>query len=208
MLRDCTSISHRKNFMNVEQKQPGKLFVISGPSGSGKGTLTRGLLKNTNENVVLSISATTRKPGPGEVDGKDYFFISRDEFISKVDKGELLEYAVVFDNYYGTPAEPVKELLAEGKTVILEIDVQGGLQVFENMPEAKGILILPPSDEELEKRLQNRGRDSESVIQKRLEKARWEIDSARNSDRYENEIVNDDLARAIDKIVSIVTEKN
>ena len=194
--------------MTKEEKQQGRLFVISGPSGSGKGTLTRALLKKTDDNVVLSISATTRPQGPGETHGKDYFFISRDEFETKIKNSELLEYAVVFDNYYGTPAGPVKALLDEGKTVILEIDVQGGLQVFENMPDAQGILILPPSDTELEKRLRTRGRDSDEVILKRLEKARWEIESARKSGRYKKEIINDNLEKAISEIVGLVIDSN
>lgn len=190
--------------MTTDNSQTGKLIVISGPSGSGKGTLTRALIARSD--AVLSISATTRAPGPKEKNGIDYYFISKQEFEQKISAGDLLEYAVVFDNYYGTALPPVNELLAQGKTVVLEIDVQGALQVFENMPSACGILILPPSDQELERRLVSRGRDEPGVIEKRLEKARWEIETARNSGRYSHEIVNDQLETAIEELVKIVTD--
>ncbi len=189
--------------MTEESNHSGKLFVISGPSGSGKGTLTRALIERSN--AVLSVSSTTRGAGPNEVDGTDYFFVTKEEFESKIAAGDLLEYAVVFDNYYGTPAGPVKKLLAEGKTVVLEIDVQGGLQVFENMPSACGVLIVPPSEKELHRRLVSRGRDEAKVIEKRLEKARWEIETAHSSGKYLFEIVNDDLETAINELVNIVT---
>ncbi|MBN2843179.1 MAG: guanylate kinase, partial [Sedimentisphaerales bacterium] len=178
----------------------GKLLVISGPSGSGKGTLTRALIERTG--AILSISATTRQPGPGEINGKDYFFLTKAEFEAKIAAGELLEYAVVFDNYYGTPAGPVNDMLKAGKTVVLEIDVQGALQVFENTQAARGVLILPPSDQELRRRLISRGRDESRVIEKRLEKARWEIETARTSGKYAIEIVNDDLETAISELLA------
>ena len=192
--------------MSEAKVNNGKLFVISGPSGSGKGTLTRALLERCAD-VEVSISATTRKPGENEVNGKDYIFVDKDKFEDMIEAGELLEFAVVFDNYYGTPAGPVKEKLQQGKTVILEIDVQGALQVFENLREAQGIFILPPSEQELERRLIARGRENIEIIRKRLEKFKWEVDTARCSKKYKNEIVNDDLEKATNQLVQIVSGK-
>jgi guanylate kinase len=174
---------------------PGRLFVVSGPSGSGKSTLCRAAVARTQ--ARLSISATTRPRGKDEVEGKDYYFLSEKEFTAKVKAGDFLEHARVFDHYYGTPAGPVKQMLAAGETVVLEIDVQGAAQVFKNMPEAIGILILPPDMEELCGRLCRRGRDDESTINKRLSKAQWEIEQARAHGQYRHTIVNDDLNEAI-----------
>ncbi len=179
----------------------GKLFVVSGPSGSGKSTLCREAIKRTN--VKVSVSATTRGQGKNEVDGRDYYFLSRAEFEAKIAADEFLEYAEVFGNYYGTPAEPVKEMLGQGQTVILEIDVQGATQVFEKFGAAMGILVLAPSAEEIKKRLAGRGRDDEETIQKRLAKALWEIEQAKNNKHYRYTIVNDDVERAIDEMVTI-----
>ncbi|MBI9017638.1 MAG: guanylate kinase [Phycisphaerae bacterium] len=185
---------------------PGKLFVISGPSGSGKSTLTTMAVKQTG--ACLSISATTRGQSDSEIDGKDYFFITREQFESKISSTGFLEYAEVFGNYYGTPAAPVKKMLAEGKTVVLEIDVQGAMQVFENFPQAHGILILPPDDQELRRRLEARGRDKQEIIEQRLQKAKWEIDKAQQSNLYKNIIVNDKLEDALAEIVSILSYTN
>jgi len=180
-----------------------KLFVISGPSGSGKSTLVRRSVPRTK--VKVSISATTRKAGAGETDGKDYYFISKEEFLRKAERGEFLEYAQVFDNYYGTPAEPVKELLRQGHTVVLEIDVQGAKQVFENFPSAEGILVLPPSTEELRRRLCDRRRDDAGTIEKRLAKAEWEISRARACDNFKYTIVNSNLEESIEEMVKLLS---
>lgn len=180
----------------------GRLIVISGPSGSGKSTLTREAVARTG--ARLSISATTRSPGPGEQDGRDYYFLTREAFEAKIAAGEFLEYAEVFGNYYGTPSDTVREALIRGETIILEIDVQGGLQVFERMPEAVGVLILPPGEAVLRERLLTRAREDASVIEKRLAKARWEIEQAQQSGRYRHTIVNDQLAAAIERLVEIV----
>jgi len=187
----------------VDESQKGKLFVVSGPSGSGKSTLVRRAVNKTQ--VQLSISATTRPRGEKETDGKDYYFIDKEEFEKKIKAGEFLEYAMVFDHYYGTPAGPVNQMLEKGKTVVLEIDIQGALQVFKSVPEAEGVLILPPNDKELRRRLESRGRDDAETINKRLAKAQWEIEQAVASGNYNYVVVNDDLDESTKQISQILT---
>ena len=180
----------------------GRLFVISGPSGCGKSTLCRKVLPRTN--AGLSVSATTRDRSKSETDGVDYYFLSKKEFKDKIDADEFLEYAQVFENYYGTPAKPVMEKLKDGQTIILEIDVQGAIQVFNRYPEAIGILVLPPSKEILQQRLSQRGRDDKDTIKKRLDKAEWEIEQAQNNKNFKHTVVNDNLDEAIEKMVRII----
>jgi len=183
----------------------GTLFVVSGPSGAGKSTLCRRGVVNTG--VSLSISAKTRPAGGEEVNGQDYYFLSRTEFEKKIADGAFLEYARVFDHYYGTPAEPVLEELKAGRDVILEIDVQGAAQVFAKFPEAVGIFILPPGEAELRNRLRQRGRDDQATMVKRLAQAQWEIEQARQNGRYRYSVVNDDLAAAVREMTEIIESK-
>lgn len=178
----------------------GKLYVISGPSGTGKGTICAELLKEINNE--FSVSMTTRDPREGEVHGREYYFVSREEFIENIDKGNFLEHAEVFDNMYGTPKDMVIKRLEKGRNVILDIDVQGGLQVKEAMPEAVLIFILPPSLSELRKRLEGRKTETQDKIEKRLSKALNEIKLIGEYDYY---IVNDDLAEAVYQAKSIMT---
>jgi len=180
----------------------GRLFVVSGPSGSGKSTMCRAAARRTG--VHLSISATTRSRGPQEVDGRDYYFLSEKQFLAQMGAGEFLEFARVFDHYYGTPAQPVHERLARGENVILEIDVQGARQVFARSKEAVGVLVLAPSQEEMVRRIRSRKRDDEAAIEKRLAKAEEEIRQARACGRYVHTIVNDDLERAIGELTALV----
>lgn len=154
-------------------KKRGLLFIISGPAGSGKTTIINKLLAAGD--FVFSVSATTRAPRPGEVDGVDYFFVTKENFKDRIRRGEMLEYAQYVDNYYGTPRRAVEDLLNEGKDVLLDIEVQGALQVMQQMKEAISVLILPPNSKELEKRLRSRGTESESVIKARLERAHLEF---------------------------------
>jgi len=182
-------------------RERGLLIVISAPSGTGKTTLTRMLLKEF-PNIEFSISFTTRKPRPGEVNGKDYWFISREEFLKRIEEGDFLEWAEVYGNLYGTSKSQVLKALNEGKDVLLDIDTQGALQVKENFPEAVLIFILPPSLEELERRLRNRGTDPEEVIEKRLKIAREEIKRAKF---YDYIVVNDVLEVAYNKLKSIIS---
>lgn len=179
-----------------------KLFVVSGPSGSGKSTICREVVKRTD--ARLGVSATTRTKSDSETDGKDYYFLDEAQFEEKIRNGEFLEYARVFENYYGTPAEPVYRLLDAGETVILEIDVQGAEQVFEKCPDALGVFIEPPGDDELSRRLCERGRDDSETIQKRLAKATWETEKARASGKYAHTIVNDDLENAIGRMIKLI----
>ena len=188
--------------MDEQKKYSGKLFVISGPSGSGKSSLCRLAIPQTS--VRLSVSATTRYRSNGEVDGKEYHFLTREEFEKKIQAQEFLEYAEVFGNYYGTPARDVEKWLEQGQNVVLEIDVQGALQVFKNHPDAIGIFILPPNAEELEKRLRCRGREDEQIIQKRLQKAQWEIEQAHDCPQYTHKVVNDRLDEAVKQLVKIL----
>lgn len=191
--------------MEEPKNNSGTLYVISGPSGSGKSSLCRLAIPQTS--ARLSISATTRPRSDGEVDGKDYHFLSREEFEKKIKANDFLEHAQVFGNYYGTPAKDVEEMLTQGQAVILEIDIQGATQVFKNHPDAIGILILPPSAEELEKRLRRRGRDDEAAITRRLQKSQWEIEQARENEHYKHFIVNEQLEEAVKKLVKLI-EKN
>jgi len=180
----------------------GLLVIVSGPSGVGKSTIVNAMVDRLD--AVLSLSMTTRPMGPNDIDGEHYVFVNEKEFRNLVKLGQMLEYAQVYDNLYGTPAEPVEEALAAGETVILEIDVQGANQVKQRMLDAVGILIEPPSDEVLLQRLRARKREDEATIQKRFGRARDEIQLARDLGIYQYTVVNDDLDAAIDKAVAVV----
>lgn len=177
----------------------GKLFVVSGPSGAGKGTMCEELLKNYNNE--FSVSMTTRSPRPSEEEGVHYFFVTKEEFQANIEKGNFLEYATVFDNMYGTPKDAVVKKLERGRNVILDIDVQGGLQVKAAMPEAVMIFILPPNMEVLAERLRGRQTEPEEVIQRRLGEALNEIKLIGEYDYY---LVNDNLEETFHQIKSIV----
>lgn len=176
--------------------QPGKLIVLTGPSGVGKGTLVRSLLARHPE-LYLSISATTRKPRAKEIDGKDYYFVEREEFEKMLACEQLLEWAEYANNYYGTPSTQIREKITEGKTVILEIELVGARKIKKSFPDAFRIFILPPSVPELERRLRERNQDSETAIARRLDRAREEIVAANEFDR---QIVNGDLESALAEI--------
>ncbi len=186
----------------AEQEQ-GLLVVISGPSGVGKTTIVHEVQDAFH--AVFSISATTRPKSSSEIDGKDYFFITPEEFDLKTQNNEFLEYAEVFGCHrYGTLKKAVSEVLDSGKIMLLDIDVQGGIQIQNNMPESVRIFILPPSEEELLRRLETRGRDDKDSIQLRFREAKREIKLAQESDAYEYFIVNDDLQLAIAETVAII----
>lgn len=182
----------------------GKLFVISGPSGAGKSTVVFKAMEG-REDYCFSTSVTTRKPRPGEVDGREYFFIDRDRFSEMVLRNELLEHAEYVSNSYGTPRAYVEEQLDAGFDVILDIEIQGARQVHEKMPEAVMIFIAPPTLEELERRLVNRGTDTAEAIRGRLARARQEYAEA---DFYSYIIVNDDADAAAAELASIITAEH
>ncbi|MBO5082721.1 MAG: guanylate kinase [Lachnospiraceae bacterium] len=171
----------------------GILVVLSGFSGSGKGTLVKRLLEEY-DNYALSISMTTRMPRPGEEHGKSYFFVTKEEFQSTIERNGLLEYAQYCDNFYGTPKAYVEEQLANGKDVILEIEVQGALQIKEKFPETLLLFVTPPSAQVLKDRLAGRGTETEEVINKRMRRAAEESESM---SLYDNIIVNDDLEECV-----------
>ena len=171
----------------MHEGKRGVLFVFSGPSGVGKGTLKAKLFEEFADQSAYSVSATTREPREGEVDGKDYFFISRQEFERRVKNNEFLEHAEFAGNCYGTPRAYVEKLLDSGMNVVLEIDVQGALQVMKSMPECVSVFILPPSFEELEHRLRGRGTETEEKVRERLETAKRELPYA---PQYDYQIVN------------------
>ncbi|MBS4912701.1 MAG: guanylate kinase [Veillonella sp.] len=178
----------------------GILIVLSGPSGAGKGTICSALRKEM-PNLVYSVSMTTRAPRVGEEEGVSYFFRDKEEFQRLIEEDAFLEYAKVYDNYYGTPKQHVMNLLSEGKSVILEIDIQGAMQVKERFSEAVFIYIVPPSLDILSTRLRDRGTDATDVINKRLSKASSELALAH---RYDYIVVNDVLPDAVEKVASIL----
>ncbi len=178
----------------------GLLIVFSGPSGVGKDTVLKELLKK-NDNLKLSISATTRKKRTGEIDGQDYYFLKEHEFLILASNDKMLEYAKYCSNYYGTPREPIERWLNEGFDVILEIEVQGGLQVLEKRPDSVGIFILPPSFQELEQRLRTRGTDLDEVILNRLKRAKLEI---AETCRYDYAVINEKVDVCAENVNMII----
>ena len=182
-------------------KKRGLLFIISGPAGSGKGTIVKRVRELAE--FDFSVSATTRAPRPGEIDGVHYFFTDKEEFRRKIAAGEMLEHAEYVGNYYGTPKKPVDDALSAGKNIILDIDVQGALQVKPKMPEAVMIFVLPPDFETLMRRIRGRGTESEEIIAKRMEKARFELQCF---DRYDYAVVNRDngVEEAAGDVLSIL----
>jgi guanylate kinase len=182
---------------------PARLFVVSGPSGAGKSTVARRLVQYPGVKARLSISATTRAPRPGERDGVDYYFMTRPAFEAARDRGEFLEWAEVHGNLYGTPAAPLRALMAEGTSPILVIDVQGGLQVRDRVPGAVLVFVNTPGLEELEARLRARGTDGEATIRTRLANARAEVEQGRL--HYPIQIVNDDLDQAVAALADVVS---
>ncbi len=172
----------------------GKIIVFSAPSGAGKTTILDHL-RVTVPNLVYSISATTRKPRAGEIDGRHYFFLSVEEFKGRIEAGDFAEWAVVHNNYYGTPRSFIDQVIQSGRHIVMDIDVFGKKQFDKVYPDAIGVLILPPGMEELEKRLRNRSSDDEETIRTRLKNAVTEIEFARSQGKYEYTIINDDLER-------------
>jgi guanylate kinase len=186
--------------------QRGLLLVVSGPSGTGKTTIARAV--ESRLDGTFSVSATTRPQSQIETGGRDYDFLSEPQFQEKVRSGALLEYAQVFGkHWYGTPRQPVETQMAEGRLVILDIDVQGALQVRESMPEALMVFVVPPNDDELLRRLRDRGREGEAAIQRRFAEARKEIDIARTSGAFDATVVNDDLEQAITETCRLVEQR-
>ncbi len=177
------------------------LIVLSGPSGVGKGTVRKEIFSREDNTFHYSVSMTTRKKRPGEVDGKDYFFVSKEEFEKEIENGGMLEYAKYVDNYYGTPLKYVNEMLDQGKDVFLEIEVKGAMQVREKVPDGLFIFLTPPDLMELRQRIINRGTDDLATIDKRMEKAVGEIEMMQN---YDYAVVNDEVPKAAEKIQTII----
>lgn len=191
----------RREVTTMKLNERGLLIVISGPSGVGKGTVRKALFALDKHNLEYSVSMTTRPPREGEKHGVDYYFVSREEFEQRIKEGKFLEYAEFVGNYYGTPLDYVEESLSNGKEVVLEIEVQGALQVREKMPDAVFIFIAPPSRQALRERLTKRATEPEEVINQRMEKAEREIHMAY---KYDYIVVNDTVENAADRILAII----
>ena len=191
--------------MGASEKHPGVLVVLVGPSGVGKSTISRKLAEKMN--VWYTVSATTRPKKPGDENGKVYEHVDRKEFFRRLDSDQFLEYAHVYGDYYATPKHPAIDHLATGKDVLLEIDVQGALQVRHHYPDALLIFILPPDEPTLLQRLRDRGRDSAEDIHKRFTAAKREIHMAKGSRAFDTMVVNDDLNEAVEDIAKIIRHK-
>ena len=193
-------MTHNKS-MNETKDRYGKVVIVSGPSGVGKSTICKEVAKRLN-NVYLSVSVTTRPRSQAEVDGRDYWFISENEFQRRIDKGELLEYAEVFGHLYGTPKDKVEEALQDARTVILEIDVQGAKKVKRIYRDAVMIFVFPPSQRELAERMKLRGRENGQSAEERLEGASGEMAAAWQY--YKHMVINEDLQQAVNEMVEII----
>lgn len=187
--------------MNKQANARGKLIIISGFSGTGKGTMIKMLMDRHPGRFAFSVSATTRSPRPGEVEGREYFFVTKERFEEMIERGELLEHASFSGNYYGTPAAPIDEMLASGRSIILDIEVNGMQQVTARRPDTLTAFIIPPSSEELIRRLTGRGTESREQILRRLTRATQEAAFAGD---YSCIIINDDLSRAVDALESYI----
>jgi guanylate kinase len=182
----------------------GLLIILSGPSGVGKGTIRQAVMKDPQLNLWYSVSLTTRPQRPGEVNGREYWFVNEKEFQRNLEEGNLLEHAAFVEHHYGTPKDKEEEMRAKGYNVFLEIDVKGAKQVMEKCPDAVSIFLLPPSFKELEARIRGRSTENETVIEERLAKAKTEIALAKN---YKYQVVNDSVARASDEIKGIIARE-
>lgn len=185
----------------MKLNQQGLLIVLSGPSGVGKATVRKALFEMDDHNFTYSISMTTRKPREGEVDGIDYYFVSEEEFESRIKQGRFLEFARFVGNYYGTPMDEVEKMIADGDEVVLEIEVEGAMQVKAKMPDAVLIFIAPPTFNALKTRLLRRGTEPEEIIMERLSKAHRELTLAAG---YDYIVINDDVENAADRIKAII----
>ncbi len=191
--------------MNKQKTRKGKIVIISGPSGVGKSTICKEVVKRL-DNVCLSISVTTRPMAEAEVDGQDYWFLSQQQFRKRINEGSLLEYAEVFGHLYGTPKDKVEVALGAGKTIILEIDVQGAREVKSVCPDAVMVFIFPPTEKELAQRIKNRGREGMEAVEERLEGADTEFAAAWQY--YEHMVVNDDLEHAVKEVIQIIKQNS
>jgi len=185
-------------------KNKSKLLIITGPSGVGKGTIIKEIQKK-NKTFWLSISATTRSAREGEIDGEHYFFLSKNKFEEMIEDKLFIEWAKFADNYYGTPLETINKKINEGLNVILEIEVEGAAQIKAKFPKAISIFIMPPSNEELERRIRNRGTDNEKSISKRLKRSEFEISSSKEFDYV---LVNNSLDETVKRIFMILSDHN
>lgn len=180
----------------------GHLYIISGPSGAGKGTLVKELTSRVPD-IWVSVSVATREPRPGEIEGVHYFFVSHDRFDELIAHDGLLEWAEVHGNRYGTPRASVEEMIGQGRQVVLEIDPQGAFQVKQRWPESILVFIMPPSFDELERRLEGRGSETKEQVERRLQTARRELELV---GEYDHVVINDDVARATDELVGIINK--
>lgn len=184
-------------------KKRGLLLVVSGPSGAGKGTVCKKVIEDNN-NIIISVSATTRKPRVGEVEGVSYFYKTKEEFEDMIKNGQLLEHARVYDNYYGTPKQAIYDQLENGTDVILEIEMQGAMQIRKKYPQAVFIFILPPSLTELKNRIVNRGTETVEQIEKRMSSAYSEIELIKDYDYY---VFNESITYSAEQIMNIVNSE-
>ena len=190
----------------MNEHKSGLLIILSGPSGVGKGTIRQQIISNKDLNLFYSVSMTTRKCRPGEKDGVDYYFVSKEEFQKNIDNGNLLEWAEFVNNRYGTPKDKIDEQLKLGKNVLLEIETLGAEQVLQKCQGMNllSIFIIPPSLEELENRIRHRGTEDEKVINERINKARQEMPK---QDLYQYKVVNDNLENACQQIIDIIKQR-
>ena len=200
---DFFLVNVRATLYHFSMEKKGLLIILSGPSGVGKGTVRKELMKDSSLNLFYSISMTTRPIRPGEVEGRDYYFVSRERFLKEIENDNLLEHAEFVGNFYGTPKDKVEQMRLEGKNVLLEIEVNGTMTVLSKCKDALSIFLVPPSMDALEARIRGRATEDEATIQGRLNKARSEMNLATN---YRYVVMNDNVERAAKEIAKIISD--